>query len=881
MTHGHGESTRPMHARAVGALGAAAVFVVGAPGLSAAGSPETLPVPTDPSDPSVTDQWVNPNVREGEGALARLAAIEAPDSVQAHDPFHVKLRVTNTSERTLEGLSIVPRRGPLTGSVADQRMATIAATGEYGVAGERVSVDKRIAPGESAEIDVDLHSDSLGLSALGTYPVSLVLVDANGAPLDSERFHLTVRGRADGAAPGGMTALYPIAAPVDIVPGETGEAPEEPQLVLASDALATEIAPGGRLDQLVDGYLVATQTPAVREATCAAIDPALVDTVDRMSRGYVIAQERQPVVKEPQRLRDSWGSHNDDWSATPGPGQDDAAAFLEKLRQLSAQSCTVALPWANADLDAVARTGDPWLMREAIERGPTVLERILGNAGMLNTVVPGNTALEGESIPALGWADHSRSTVAEEGMQAAWERTEALAAQAAAEHPGVDALEANTPGSASSAAAPKPVQTVRVLLPGNTIESGSPAGDVSRETSEGDGHAAQRFAWAAPNVLAVGYQDDLASVLATVGPAPTTVSYAPEVTRFDYTMDSDHSRAVNAASAIRLAAQQAWTWEGEPATEPVLVNPPATWDAEAASVLLGTVADLVTNGGAQPVSLNAYLDAPAEVPGAANVGTQYSDPGAFTDSEIMATTQQARFTNDLTELLAPDPSIALTRYGYTLPLRRDLITALSTGERRSVHGYSDAAAATSGRLAGSRDTLTELRSSVALIPPGNVYTRTSPSSPLLIVAQNGMPLPVQTSIQYRGPEGATLNVPREMRIPARGSVTVQMTADLPEAKRGTDLQLFLAGPKGAPMSQPVDITVRTAAIAVRGWVFVAALGAVVTVLLALTVGRKRRSRAPNSGEHAPAATGNDPPPQAPPTQPPNRQPHNPDEPPNP
>ena len=109
MTHGHGESTRPMHARAVGALGAAALFVVGAPGLSAAGIPETLPVPTDPSDPSVTDQWVNPNVREGEGALARLAAIEAPDSIQAHDPFHVKLRVTNTSERTLEGLSIVPR----------------------------------------------------------------------------------------------------------------------------------------------------------------------------------------------------------------------------------------------------------------------------------------------------------------------------------------------------------------------------------------------------------------------------------------------------------------------------------------------------------------------------------------------------------------------------------------------------------------------------------------------------------------------------------------------------------------------------------------------------------------------------------------------------
>ena len=52
------------------------------------------------------------------------------------------------------------------------------------------------------------------------------------------------------------------------------------------------------------------------------------------------------------------------------------------------------------------------------------------------------------------------------------------------------------------------------------------------------------------------------------------------------------------------------------------------------------------------------------------------------------------------------------------------------------------------------DTLRDLRSSVALIPPGNVYTRVSESSPLLIVAENGLPLPVEAKLQYDAPDGA-------------------------------------------------------------------------------------------------------------------------------
>ena len=161
--------------------------------------------------------------------------------------------------------------------------------------------------------------------------------------------------------------------------------------------------------------------------------------------------------------------------------------------------------------------------------------------------------------------------------------------------------------------------------------------------------------------------------------------------------------------------------------------------------------------------------------------------------------------------------------------------------------HTTATEASAARLTESRGVLGELRSAVNLIPPGNVYTRTSPSSPLLIVAQNGMPLPVDTAILYTAPDGARLNVPDSVRIPARGSVTLQMTADLPRQARSTDLKLYLAGPQGHAISQPVEISVRTPSSAVPGWVLLA-IGTVGAALLLLySVGkRQKRSTAARS-----------------------------------
>lgn len=800
--------------RPISRLAAAAVAVALA--VPSATPARAVPaVPVSPKNPEVAEQWVNPAVRPGEGQLARVSLIDAPAVVSAHDPFHVKLRVTNQTDTTLEGLKVLTRRAAPVGSVSEQRVAAVAGVGEYSVVGDEVVVDTRLRPGESAELSLQMTAPG----GIGVYPMMLQLIDDTSATLDTDRFHLAVRGSADDVEPGGLTALYPVSAPVNIVPGETGEAPEDPPLVLQSDALAEQLAPGGRLDTLVEQYRKAVETPEVGYATCMALDPALVDTVDRMTGGYTVSDSRPAVVEEPKRLRDSWGS-NDDTHGTPGSGAEDAKAWLDKVREIAATGCTVALPWANADLNAVARTGDPWLMREAVERGPFVLQRVLGTAGTINTVVAGTGYIEAGAGPALGWADHTRSTVFDGGMHAAWEAAQADSAPDAEANSHQSALERAELADFSGAAAPVPEVPVQVLV-------AKPAD-------------AQRFTWNTAGVMEVGYQDSLAAVLAATGEHPDTPGYSNPGLRFDYTRDSNTARDVNAAAAMRLAAQSATTGEGDAPTQPVMINPPATWDAKTAAVLLGTVAGLIADGTSRPISFGDYLAAPPEVPPADTTAT-FSDPAAFTDAEILQVTQQNSFINDITALMANDPAIALTRYGFTLPLRRDMLVALSTNRRRALSLYDDAVRATGDRLAASRATLNDLRDSVTLIPPGNVYTRASSSSPLLIVAQNGMPLPVQTQIRYWGPDGAKLNVPGTLKIPARGSVTVQMTADLPDNNRGTDLQLYLAGASAQPISRPVDISVRTAGLQLGGWALAGALIAAMLALLLIT----RRKAPPN------------------------------------
>ncbi|MDN6259454.1 MAG: hypothetical protein L0J31_06790, partial [Corynebacterium sp.] len=78
---------------------------------------------------------------------------------------------------------------------------------------------------------------------------------------------------------------------------------------------------------------------------------------------------------------------------------------------------------------------------------------------------------------------------------------------------------------------------------------------------------------------------------------------------------------------------------------------------------------------------------------------------------------------------------------------------------------------------------------------------------LIVVARNGLPLPVRVSVDYESQDGVTLNTPGMQLIPAQGSVTLQMTTTFPEEVTGTDLTMFLETPDNQQISEPVTIRI--------------------------------------------------------------------------
>ncbi|WP_448853283.1 hypothetical protein [Corynebacterium frankenforstense] len=801
--------------------------------------------PLSPSAEESREAWVNPAVRADERETDLLVdTVSAPRAVAAGADSEITVQLRNATDHELGPVSLTPLRAGAVGDVAEARTALVQDRSAYAPAGPAEPAAD-LGPGETREVTVTLPG-----TASGVYPVAVEV--RAGEEVTSERMLVAV-GDAAGAAGEGTggtdagagaettaageetdderapaTVLVRVTAQVDTVPGETGEAPETAPLILRDESLAEAMAPGGRLDGLLSA--VEARRGALGEGLCLAIDPALVDAAERMTHGYTIAETRRSQATQQRRLRDSW-SLDDDSTGEPGRGTEDAAAFLERLRAL-AQGCTVAMPWADTDLDAVARTGDPWLMREALQRGPDILRSVLGAEPLEDVVLPGAGYVEPATAPALAWADTAEGSAA--AIEPAWESSDAPKSDASGrstlDDPGLPAAGSGLPGP--------PDQTVSVLVADNTVWSAPRAG---------------HFAELAPGIRAVTHQSSLTATLASVSEQPVTAGYANPDTRMDYRLDSPVARETTAAGAVDLALR------GE---DPVLVTVPGHADGESAGAIIDaavaaaggtvTLADYLTVDRATGADLAAASEAATSAGADAGegFGAPFTDPGVYSDAEVLRATQQATYTDDLTRIMANDPSIALTRYGFTAPLRRDILTALTVAKRRSIAGFDDAVDATAERLGGNRVMLQDLRSSVELMPPGNVYTRSSESSPLIIVARNGLPLPTRTRIDYVAEGDATLNTPDEVRIPARGSLTVSMTADIPDNDRRTDLELWLATPDGAAISNRVDITVQTRARLIGATVAGVTLVGGLALAALFRAGRRHRRRVRATGAQA-------------------------------
>ena len=123
-----------------GKRSAAVAAVACAAGMPFAAA-QSIPVPLAPDNPTVADQWVNSQIRLGEGTQGlSISLIDAPATTPSNDTIRATVRVHNDGAEPADGLMLTPRRGPVSGSLTDARAATVAQVGEYTVAGAQVTV---------------------------------------------------------------------------------------------------------------------------------------------------------------------------------------------------------------------------------------------------------------------------------------------------------------------------------------------------------------------------------------------------------------------------------------------------------------------------------------------------------------------------------------------------------------------------------------------------------------------------------------------------------------------------------------------------------------------------------------------------------------------
>jgi hypothetical protein len=231
--------------------------------------------------------------------------------------------------------------------------------------------------------------DSLQISNPGVYPM---LVNVNGTPdsgvharLDDLRFLLPVLGLP--SAPG-LTAqpakidhparlglVLPFADDPRWAPGSL----EGDGLVrLTDDELAAELAPDGRLGVLLAGFerlrhATDPTAKALRQGVCAAVDPDLLRTVNAMTGDYLVQSPRGGLVA--------------------GKGSAAARNWLARLRAALAGQCVIALPFAHADLGALAQSADPQLQKIALDQAGDFVDNFLSVSSVRGLIASANTKI--------------------------------------------------------------------------------------------------------------------------------------------------------------------------------------------------------------------------------------------------------------------------------------------------------------------------------------------------------------------------------------------------------------------------------------------------------------------------------------------------------
>lgn len=247
-----------------------------------------------------------------------------------------------------------------------------------------------IGPGQSHDFSIPVTTADLELAKPGVYELAVDVWGTAGGG------HERVLGIARTFLPYSVEAtpkqtqvsvVWPITHAPELVAQTMPDNDQTP--VLRDESLATELAPGGRLHQLVT-------TGATLPNLTWAVDPDLLDTVYAMTRPY--------RVQKPNTTGESARDDN----TVPGVGKDAATAWLALLRTAVATAGheVVSLPYADPDLASIAHNGAGLPGVETALRKAATAGR-LTTEGRLSVDVKSDVAW-----PYQGWLDQRTAATA-------------------------------------------------------------------------------------------------------------------------------------------------------------------------------------------------------------------------------------------------------------------------------------------------------------------------------------------------------------------------------------------------------------------------------------------------------------------------------------
>ncbi|WP_433197058.1 DUF6049 family protein [Nocardia sp. CA-107356] len=793
--------------------------------------------------------------------------------------------VTNIGDRVVDDVSVRVQRAAAVATPSALRSTLRLDQVNYDVTGPFEDVAERLSPGQRKQFTISIalrsgSSTALDISKPGVYPL---LLNVNGEPaygtqarLDDARFLLPVLGVPPAAdtsgaatqpvpaapdAPVATTLLWPLADRPRLVAGVPGSVNGKAELT--DDELAASLGKGGRLDQLLGalesvlGTNPATRDRTLTSAVCVGVDPDLLITAQAMTKGYrVLASPSDP-----------------DGATRAGAGADQAQTWLDRLRAVAASVCTVALPFAQVDVTALAAVNDADLSARALDAPADIVDSILATKTVRGVSVPDSGSIDqsaGMLLRSHGFgtavlADTAAVPLGTAGTTAASQPptttgrnstgNQSTANQSTASQPlpetstpDVVRLAEIAPVPATPNGTPEATPEPEPQTSATPAPSTSTSGTSTTSTPPPGTPPPPATAPADPALHAATFDIWSATALAAVGSNPPTPSFTPSRVRYDVTNDSRMARLQDALGAIT------WTALNPEPNRPrsLLLVPPQQWGAnrDEATAVLKQVELLLHNNLATPRTLAELV---AEPPDAQPYEPDYLPQAAHDavpERFVVPVRDQGHRITELMRALVEVPEAEPTPRQFLTPLRDDLLRLMTLSDRRSGDSAQPDTYA-QRRLDQTTRTMDRLYGSVTVLPPGGVYTLASEQSPLLLVARNDLPVAIRIRFRIEAPAETKITDPGEETLPPTGSRSFQIPTEVSDS-RNLVIPISLTTPDGIALGNPTSVSVRSNAYGQTLAIITACAG----ILLFLLAGRRLWRRF--HGQPDPADEGFDP-----------------------